>query len=195
MRAAALLVLLPLAAGAQDLEGAVAACAGIESRLDRLDCYDRLPGAFGISAGQSDWAVEQGTDPLNGTPLVTLTLTAREGRAAFGAPIRLVAHCRNDTTEVFVQWSSFLGAVQATQPVTLRIGEGAPEAAQWVLSDDREATFTPDWGGTLLRRLADGPQLVIETVPYDGDPLRAVFDTSGLAEAVQPLTEACNWSL
>ena len=204
-RAALLLALLPLAAKAQDapaqpdLAGAVASCASIASRLDRLDCYDGLPADFGLVVGeQGAWRLDSRPGP-DGAPVLALRLEAVSGTSGFGVPVELVARCADDTTELFIDWHEYLGAdgSDGTDPVkavTLDLGAG-PETADWPVSGDVEATFTPDWAGHLLRRLAPLDGFTARVTPYDGRAITARFDTRGLSEAIAPLTAACNWTL
>ena len=196
---AGLLLALPLSAQADDtaLTAAVQNCVAVESRLDRLDCYDAIPPRFGIAPAQSAWRVEATPGAPNH---LTVSLEAVRGRAAFDRPILLIARCRNDTTEVFIHWNQFLGEDGGTLPdlwktVAIQIDDAPAQTGEWPLSDVQEATFTPDWGGHLVRQLAAGDRLVAQIVPYDGERLEAEFALTGAADALRPLAAACGWSL
>ncbi|WP_316014235.1 type VI secretion system-associated protein TagO [Roseobacter sp. HKCCA0434] len=197
---AGLIALLPCAALAQDLESAVSACAGLQGRLDRLDCYDAIPPAFGILAQDGNsWRLDTSPD-ADGTPMIALRLAALSGASAFGDPVELVARCRANTTQMFVRWHSYLGTdgaegTTATKRVTLALDDAAEATQDWPVSADVEATFTPEWAGGLLRQMAEAERLRIAVTPYDGTRITALFDLRGLEAAIAPLTEACNWQL
>lgn len=194
---AASLIVAPALAQDNALSGAVENCMAEQSRLDRLDCYDEIGPAFGLSAVESAWRLEERPGDM---PEVIVSLEAVRGRAAFDRPILLVARCRNDTTELFIHWNQFLGSDGGTLPdlwktVEIALDDGATELGEWPLSDVQEATFTPDWGGTLIRRLAAAERLTARITPYDGTPLEAEFTLAGLEAAIGPLTQACGWQL
>lgn len=204
IRLAALLMLGAIGAQAQQgapLEQAIGQCAGIASRLDRLDCYDAIPPSFDIAVvSNNSWVHSTRPDSAGGPPLQALTLTADSGTSGFGEPVQLIALCRANTTEVFIHWHEYLGADGAQgddviKQVTLTIDDGPPETGQWPISDDVEATFTPEWGGTLLRQLAGAQQMTAQITPYDQRTITAMFNVQGLAQAIEPLTSACNWEL
>jgi type VI secretion system protein VasI len=39
----------------------------------------------------------------------------------------------------------------------------------------------------------DADNLVAQITPYNESPVTAIFDTSGLENAIKPLRETCNW--
>ncbi|RED11066.1 type VI secretion system-associated protein TagO [Pontivivens insulae] len=187
---------LPAKADEAALRGAVQTCLGIESRLDRLECYDAISPRFAIAPAQSAWRMEiEPGSPNN----ITISLEAVRGRAAFDRPILLIARCRNDTTEMFIHWNQFLGQDGGTLPdlwkeVEIKLDDGPAERGEWPLSDIQEATFTPEWGGRLLRRLSESDRLIARITPYDGEPLEAEFALTGLETAARPIAAACGWS-
>ncbi|QIK40826.1 type VI secretion system-associated protein TagO [Pontivivens nitratireducens] len=204
IRAAAVLFLCASGAAAQQvapLELAIGRCAGINSRLDRLDCFDAIAPDFGIATTQAGtWALDIRPDTSDGPAVVALTLQALTGTSGFGEPVELIARCRANTTEVFIRWHEYLGAdgSDGTDPVkivSLSLDDDPVEQDRWPVSDDVEGTFTPEWGGTLLRRLAGADRLTARVTPYDEREIVATFDVRGLSQALEPLTTACNWQL
>lgn len=207
IRATALLLLFGSALQAQTtvqgapLEQAISRCSGIESRLNRLDCYDAIPRDFSIaSATPGAWVLDTRPDASGGQPIVALTLQALSGTSGFGEPVQLIARCRANTTELFIHWHEYLGAdgSDGTDPiknVTITLDDGTPETSPWPVSDDVEGTFTPAWAGNLLRRLATAERLTASVLPYDERQITATFDLRGLDTAITPLTAACNWQL
>jgi type VI secretion system protein VasI len=66
---------------------------------------------------------------------------------------------------------------------------------RWDLSTDSKATFAPAWAGDLLKEMAGSNSFIAQTTPYGESPVTAIFDTSGLREALKPLMEVCGWSM
>lgn len=152
----------------------------------------------GSSTGK--WRVSEDSNPLDDTKTVMLMLDAEEGSSRYGDRVAFVARCRSNVTEAYIVWGDYLGNDSRSvysdwKLVTIRIGDAPAEEQRWGLSTDSKATFSPDWAGTLLKSMATTDKFVARTVPYNESPVTAVFDTTGLAEALSPLMETCGWSL
>lgn len=191
---------------------------------ERLECYDEMaialgypplkrpdagePAPAGLVAapvepkdgdGHGKWRVHRSTNPLDDGDTVLLRLEADSGRSGFESrPVTLLARCRSNETEVYVDWHVFLGDDSADiysdwKYVTVRIGDGKAERQRWSVSTDNEATFAPDWAGNLLKRMLGEERLVLQVIPYSENPVTAVFDVRGLSVALAPLAETCGW--
>jgi hypothetical protein len=86
--------------------------------------------------------------------------------------------------------------------LTVRIGTGEAREERWGVSTDRNATFSPNWAGNLLKEILDVLKeildedgLVLQTIPYGEHPVTAILDVSGVRGPLGELAETCNWSL
>jgi hypothetical protein len=61
------------------------------------------------------------------------------------------------------------------------------------MSTDSQATFHPQ-AIPFLKSLVQANKLVAQVTPYNASPVTAIFDTTGLGNAIKPLRETCNWA-
>lgn len=189
---------------------ALAKCAVMEGDLDRLSCFDDLVRDAGLDAPQPQavpetasnagkWAVSRDKNPLDDSERVVLILRADSGSSRFSGPIGFIARCQSNSTEAYINWGDYLGNDgtfrNEYKNVTVRIGDGQASTQRWSLSTDSKATFAPSWAGDLLKKMAATNKLVVQTTPYNESPVTAIFDTTGMADALEPLMEVCGWSL
>ena len=145
------------------------------------------------------WRVSQSTNPLDDSTTVAAVLAASQGTGGFGSdPFTLVARCQSNTTEVYINWHDYLGdddsdVYSERKRVTYRFPPADAQTEMWAVSTDNDATFAPR-AIPFLRRAVEADQLVVRTVPYNEPPSTGIFDLAGTREALQPLTETCNWS-
>lgn len=184
---------------AADLSKEVAECAAIQGDLARLECYDNLAAANGLSGpqvksppitGKGKWNVEIETNPIDDSRTVTLLLKADSGQSTWGKPIYLVVRCMRNKTEMFISWQDYL-TDEAT--VLTRIGSKDAQTSDWNVSTDQEATFYPGNTTTFLKNMMAADKLVAQVTPYNESPTTAIFETGGMENAIQPLRETCGW--
>ena len=138
-------------------------------------------------------------------------LRADSGEGTYGDPIALGIRCKSGVTDVLIAWESFLGTDKTT--VTHRVGEAPAQTIEWGISTDhtitvypirRSVPVPPGWGMTeipgthplefILELLeADIPRLVVRVVPYGESPITAIFDLTGMENAVEGVRAACGW--
>lgn len=183
--------------GAQQSPGApLGRCASIPQDSQRLACYDSLAGRTqrvvpSQPTETGEWVIKDTINPLNDTRRVSLMLSASSGQSRLGRPVVLVLRCQNSKTEAYVAWGSYISDEGGV--VISRIGTDQPETGRWHVSGDNTATFYPKDAVQFIQRLMKTGQLVVQTTPYNENPIQAVFDLTGLLTAVQPLRAACGW--
>jgi len=197
-----LVITVTLSVGAsscEELEQEIAQCADIVGELERLECYDQLARSLGLVSVQTElppsedvgaWSVSIKTNPLDDSRTVTLILLAESGTSRWGTPIGLILRCDSNQTDVYIAWSDYLGSEAR---VTWRVGDEDARAAQWSLSTNKEATFYPYDEISFIQQLLTTTRFVAQVTPYNESPITAVFDLTGLANAIRPLQEACGW--
>jgi len=176
----------------------IAVCAAVEGELARLECYDNLAQRHGLQGpqaqpvnltGHGKWVVDVKTNPIDDSKTVTLLLKADEGSSRWGKPVVLIARCQSNETDLFIAWNDYLGS---EADVLSRVGEAKAVTRRWSISTDHKATFHPR-PITFLKSMMEADKLVAQVTPYNESPVTAVFNTSGLKNAIKPLRETCNW--
>ena len=162
-----------------------------ETKGNVRQAFDALE-EFGIDV-VGEWIVRADTNPLDDSRTVSLINSSEEGRTSLGDAITLVLRCSSGETEAYINWHDYLGN-DDTVSVTSRIGSGDAKTSAWGNSTDNQGTFFRD-GGTrqFIGSLMEADSFVARTTPYNESPVTAVWDLDGLAEAVMPLREACEW--
>lgn len=175
-----------------------AACAVIDGDLARLDCFDKLARASKLSGpqtipttveGTGKWKVRSSTNPIDDSRTDTLILVADSGAARFGESITIVIRCQSNKTDMYINWNDYLGS---EANVLTRIGSSKAQTSAWLMSTDSQSTFRSR-PIPFIKEMMGANKLVAQVTPYNENPSTAMFDTSGLANAIKPLRENCNW--
>lgn len=174
-------------------------CASIVDNLARLQCFDGIVAAAGLSPlyktvstpGVGKWHTAESLNPLDDTKTIALSLVSENGASnRWGGSISLIARCQSNVVDVYIDWGEYLGD-KATP--TVRVDDKTAEAQQWSVSTDSQATFHPR-GRVFLQELESASRLVMQITPYNESPRTPIFDLSGLDEATKPLWDACGGS-
>ena len=175
-----------------------AKCAVIDGDLSRLECFDKLAKQNNLDGPQSEtrlisdsgkWKVDVEVNPIDDSKMVTMVLSADSGKSGWGKTINLIARCQSGKTELYINWQDYLGSKSY---VLTRVGKKDAVTRRWNLSTDSKATFHPN-SILFLKEMLTSSKLVAQTTPYNDNPVTAIFDTSGMENAVKPLREICNW--
>jgi hypothetical protein len=190
------------------IDKSLAKCAVMKGELDRLDCYDKLAKRFGLDGPQEQktaptglgkWRVSKKVNPIDDSMTVTAILDADSGVGSRGEEVFFVARCQSDKTEAYIGWEDYVGddsssVYESWKYVTVRIGGEDAEVQKWGVSTSKDATFAPDWAGDLLQKMARDNKFIVQTTTYGESPVTAIFDTTGMMAALEPLAETCGWS-
>lgn len=103
----------------------------------------------------------------------------------------LVIRCENRQYDVYIFADSQLESTLDDEVFTrVRYGDNSPVNLTMSESTTGEAMFFPD-GETAVRNLLPVNRLVVGYTPFNANPVEAVFDLTGIEEAIQPLFDAC----
>ena len=147
-------------------------------------------------SGTGKWKVSSEVDPITDTATVTFLLPSDSGVSTYGDKIYLIIrHSPEHHDELFINWSSYLS--DERQVVTFRMGNGLPDTQQWSRSTNNESTFHY-WSGIssieqILYRLTIVDRVAARTTPYNENPITAIFDVRGLANAAEPFKDQLEW--
>ena len=148
---------------------------------------------------EGKWRISRSTNPIDDTPTISLHLTADSGRSRMGNPVVFIARCQSNTTEAYAIWHDYVGDDSSSpyseyKYVTVRLGDQESQRQRWSVSTDNEATFAPDWAGTLLKKMVEVDRMVLQLTPYGESPVTAIFDLTGMRGPLRELADTCNWS-
>jgi len=197
LRIGILCILISSDASAVD-KSEMANCAAMIGDLERLYCYDNLAGRAELDGpqlgvpvieGVGDWIVNEKVNPIDDSKTVTLILYASDGESRWGEKIPFVARCQSNATEAYISWGDYLGGEAR---VLTRVGSNKASTQRWSLSTDKQASFAPQ-PIDLLKEMATADRFLAQVTPYNENPVTAIFQTSGLTNALKPLRETCDW--
>lgn len=190
-------LLAPLSALA--VEGKeVALCASKKGTVERLSCFDQLADRHGLApkmvatptAGKGKWATSTTTDPLTDKSIYLAFLDADQGAGRFGEKIDMVVRCKDNRTEMYINWQSFLGMDSVS--ITHRIDKSSAVTSTWDVSTDHKSAFMRS-PVAALKQMASSENFIANVTPYGESPVTAVFDTKGAAAALQDVRSGCGW--
>lgn len=175
-----------------------AGCAVVKGDLARLECFDSLAVEKNLDGrqtiptdidGKGKWNVGVDTNPIDDSRTVNLVLRADSGASRFGEAVFLVARCQSNSTDLYINWNEYLGS---EANVLTRVGSSKAVTKSWSMSTDSQATFHRRPIG-FLKKMLGVNSLVAQITPYSKSPVTAIFDTTGLTNAITPLRETCGW--
>ncbi|GAU85960.1 hypothetical protein [Bosea sp. BIWAKO-01] len=162
---------------------------------ERLECLDKLsrrlePAAERPAPGGDNWILSETTSPVNYSPIVTATASARGG--SDGALSQLAIHCRGGRTELVVTGPALAkGGTDYT--ISYRVNDGqSVQVAAAQPSFGSGVSFRGDVAQLLLA-LPDEGDLAIRLSARVGPALDGSFALGGLKRVREKVASACNW--
>lgn len=193
------LALVPVMAAAAVEDSEIATCAARASSVERLACFDNLAKRHQLapssitqpSEGPGKWWTNTTVDPLNDEDMYLAGLTAESGRGRFGEDVDLVIRCKNNKTEMYINWQSFLGMDGIR--TTYRVGKSPAATSTWGVSTDHTSAFFPGSPVPTLKQMHGETSFIANVTPYSESPVTATFDLTGIETALADIRSGCNW--
>ncbi|MBL1320112.1 MAG: TonB C-terminal domain-containing protein [Methylophaga sp.] len=181
----------------------VSECAIHKDPLSRLDCLDQLIAEKGLSGGvkssvktegKGKWLVRTDVSPIDDSTNVYAELMSENivGSGYRAQKASLVLRCSENVTNVYVRWNDYLGLKSTS--VLQRLDKEKATNHRWTLSSDNTATFVSGGYIRYIKKLLGHKKLLLQLTPYNDNPVMAVFDLTGIDEAIKPIKKACHWS-
>lgn len=135
------------------------------------------------------WITGESTNPSDNTTIAVASLEADTGRGFNGNLVTLVIRCSSIGGEFYIGWESDLGLGNIS--IVIRIGDGQPIASSWGISADNTVTFSRLDFSSFMRSLMEADRFEAQITPNNDNPIDAVFDLTGIEEAVPQVLEYC----
>jgi type VI secretion system protein VasI len=117
-------------------------------------------------------------------------LDADQGSGRYGGTVDLVVRCKDNSTELYINWKSYLG--MDTTSITHRIDKEKAISTSWLVSTDHKSAFMRSPVAT-LKRMVGGQSFIANVTPYGESPVTAVFDIKGADAALRDVRKGCGW--
>ncbi|KER01734.1 type VI secretion system-associated protein TagO [Photorhabdus temperata] len=190
-------------------------CQSISDNTQRLKCFDSAvvektdknsstntnysDDPEGVQEGNptgnvGNWKIEKSRSPIDDSWNVYVFLASNEPIKTMFREItypHLSAFCREGKTELFVDWSTYLG-INETQMLQ-RIDSEKAVNKTFYISTDNKGVFYQGSVIPVIKKLMKSKRLYLQIVPYSDNSVNATFDLDGLSEAIKPLRHACKW--
>lgn len=138
-----------------------------------------------IEPPNNTWQIRKSLDEIDDSKIIHALLDAENDN-----DIYLMVRCKNNRTELMIYWDTFLW--EDTQKVTTRVGKEKAITTSWSGSTGKRATFS-ERPIPLIKKMLKEDKFVARIKERNGTPITAIFNTSGMEEAVQEISETCNW--
>lgn len=175
-----------------------AKCAIVKGDLARLECYDKLAKKNNLDGRQlkptsikdkGKWNVSVDVNPIDDSKTVAIMLDASSGKSRYRKSVYMVLRCKSNETNLYIGWNDYLGG---EADILTRIGSNKAITSRWSLSTNKKASFHPE-PIPFIKEMIKSNKLIAQVTPYNESPVTAVFDTTGLNNAIKPLKETCGW--
>jgi hypothetical protein len=165
-----------------------------ERRLADLETALAVMGIEPIAvenAGDTgDWQMEVKAAPLTDEKRFVFLLEGETGGGRYSDRVFLIIRQQEGALDLYINWNDYLGSEAR---VTHRVGKDDAVTGLWNLSTDKQACFYPGNIPELITGLLENDSLVARVVPYNENPVTAVFDIRGLRAAAEPHAAELGW--
>ena len=143
--------------------------------------HGMAPDVVDAANARRGWEVSREVSPIDDSTIYTASVEASSPVLRDSRPL-LILRREEGASEAYVSWPSFIGF--SKRPVTVRFDDNPADTAEWGSSTDGRAMFSPYPFGEFLEAVLASRRLVVRFTPYGESPVTAVFDISGLADAL-----------
>lgn len=197
------------------LENKISECSKITDNDKRLECYDSIYSEInkknddtkitaedkpkeedkdGNIAEALGWIKNEDESKLdNSKTLMYDRFSSNMLSNSYGkeGPAALVVRCKNNQTESYIAWNSYLGIEPVK--VSYRIDTDPIKRVTCDISSDHTAFFIRK-PIAFLKELIGKKELIVQVRPYQSGPQEAEFSLEGIDKVVQDISEACKWN-
>lgn len=159
--------------------------AAIESAMKE---YERAIDSLVAEIEPVTWVESEEVDPITEKTTRVISRLANANDPV-GAP-SLHIRCKNNRTELFVNWNTYIGRAAR---VVSRIDDHLFGETGWEVSTDNTSTFYPDSPIPITKRLIESERYAVRARNMSSQEFTAVFELDGIAGAIKPIRELCNW--
>jgi type VI secretion system protein VasI len=140
--------------------------------------------------GVGEWKRDVSIDPMTDAEIIYIWQYAQSGANRYGEKPILSIRCKAHSTSVHINWETFIN----NEPVIVhtRVDGIHSPATAWDISRTNKSTFHP-YPTRFLNRLKSSSKLIARVSPYSASPVTAIFDTSGLVNAMGSYGKQCGW--
>lgn len=166
------------------------AVASGESAVFQTASYDGVAGSSSAATVAGDWKLFKEVNPLDDTYTLSLLREAEGYSEQWGDVPYLVLRCKSKQMDLYVVWHD---PVRHDLEIVSRVGKDEAEVRRWSISTDGRASFYPNNPISFIKRLKNTDRFIVQATPMNKNPVTAIFDLSGLQDAVKPLQSGCHW--
>lgn len=198
--------------GAASFAASVTNCHRLTKAQVRLSCYDAATGFSSETSSAIEliatdvtgpitpktWQLATEVSPFDDTTNVFLSLESDApipGRFGGKGPAVLRLQCQEDTTMAFIYFNGNRMSDDQSPEVDYRLDK--KEAQQIIMQASIDRRSLGVWSGKdaipLIKSMIGHDTLLVRATPFAQNPVVTSFTITGLADALTPLREACDW--
>lgn len=195
---AGVLALLTLMSGgtAHASDTDLSRCRGVADDKRRLTCFDQLAG--NLRPDVPGWVYADTGSAFDTSRKLAVTRRADAtslSRTNSRSAAELSIACDAGVPKLSVSYPDLVANSTGTTQISYRFDDGTFATEQWSGSGDLKSygLWTRETMLPFLEKLLSAQTLSIKSEAWSFSPTQATFSLAGLADAIKPVREACNW--
>ena len=158
------------------------------SSVSSKDALSRIESASEIVKGEWQVSVDENQSDFTKNK-ATASIYASSSYPGNITP-RLILHCDSRSTRLYINWGTPVGD---TSRYNIYIDNEKFPTPRWNKSRNKLLTYYPRSVLGKVKKMLEANQYTIEIEQKEGQLLKAVFDITGIKEAVEPIRYICEW--